>query len=650
MTDVEERAASGGEKAVPSPLEPGPEPPHGRPINLLSGLWHRKTAVIAGIAITAILLHLVFRYVSKTTPEIYQIPLFATLVIGGLPLLYDLFRKFLKRNFGSDLLGGIAIITSVLMGEYLAGTIIVLMLSGGEALESYALRSASSVLAALANRMPSVAHRKRESEIMDITLAEVAVGDTLVIYPHDICPVDGVVIEGHGVMDESYLTGEPFQIPKTSGSTVISGAINGESALTIRTTQLVADSRYAKIMEVMRESESKRPNLRRLGDRLGAIYTPVALSVAILAWAISGEALRFLAVLVIATPCPLLIAIPIAIIGSISLCARRAIIVKSPVVLEQIAECRTAIFDKTGTLTYGEPKLTEQLVATGFSQKEVLTLVASLECYSKHPLARAILATAKEEGIQLPGATEVGERPGQGLRGTVSGHQVQITSRNKMIAQKVEGVVQLPPLTGGLECVVVIDQRYAGALRFRDAPRVESGSFVRHLGPKHRFQRVMIVSGDRESEVRYLAEQVGITEIHAQKSPEEKLAIVREETAKAKTLYVGDGINDAPAMMAATVGMAIGQNSDVTAEAAGVVIMDNSLRKVDEFMHISRRMRMIALQSAVGGMALSAIGMIFAASGRLGPVSGAITQEIIDVLAVLNALRAALPPKVIHDI
>jgi P-type E1-E2 ATPase len=238
-----------------------------------------------------------------------------------------------------------------------------------------------------------------------------------------------VVIEGHGVMDESYLTGEPFQITKTSGSAVISGAINGESALTIRTTQRAADSRYAKIMEVMRESEAKRPRLRRLGDRLGAIYTPVALTVALLAWVMSGEAIRFLAVLVIATPCPLLIAIPIAIIGSISLCARRAIIIKSPVVLEQIAECRTAIFDKTGTLTYGAPKLTEQLIASGFAQKEVLTLVASLERYSKYPLARAILAAAKMDGLSLPKATEVSEPPGQGLRGTVPKRNLPLSAR-----------------------------------------------------------------------------------------------------------------------------------------------------------------------------------------------------------------------------
>jgi heavy metal translocating P-type ATPase len=616
----------------------------------LPGLWQRKSTVIAAFSIVAIIAYLWLRFGLHATSQTCQIPLLATLILGGLPMLYDLLRKLLKLEFGSDLLGGISIITSVLLGQYLAGSVIVLMLAGGEALESYALRSASSVLNALAKRLPSVAHRKSESEIADVELQEIAVGDTLVIYPHDICPADGVVIDGHGVMDESYLTGEPFQITKTSGSTVISGAINGESALTIRTTKIAADSRYAKIMEVMRESEARRPRLRRLGDQLGAIYTPVALTVAVIAWALSGEAIRFLAVLVIATPCPLLIGIPVAIIGSISLCARRAIIVKSPVVLEQITECRTAIFDKTGTLTYGEPKLTEQLIATGFDQKEVLTLVASLERYSKHPLARAILAAAKEAGIQLAQATDVGEPPGQGLRGTVSGHQIQITSRNKLIAEKVVGADQIPPLAGGLECVVVIDQHYAADLRFRDAPRAESRSFISHLGPKHHFAHVLIVSGDRESEVRYLAEQVGITEIYAQQSPEQKLALVRAETVKAKTLYVGDGINDAPAMMAATVGMAIGQNSDVTAEAAGVVIMDSSLKKVDEFMHISRRMRIIALQSAVGGMTLSVIGMIIAATGHLSPVTGAVTQEIIDVLAVLNALRAAFPPKVISDL
>lgn len=616
----------------------------------MSDLWLRKSTPIAALCVASIATSLALRYAFDVSPSAYQTPLWVALALGGLPFLYDLLRKLLKLEFGSDLLGGISVITSVLLGEYLAGSIIVLMLSGGEALERYALRSASSVLSALAKRMPSLAHRKQPSGIEDVALGEVAVGDTLALYPHDICPVDGVVLEGHGRMDESYLTGEPFEITKTTGSNVLSGAINGESALTIRTTRLAVDSRYAKIMDVMRESEAQRPQLQRLGDRLGAIYTPVALVLALIAWAVSGDALRFLAVLVIATPCPLLIGIPIAIIGSISLCARRAIIIRNPVVLEQIADCRTAIFDKTGTLTYGEPKLTGQAVAADFDRKDVLTLAASLERYSKHPLARAILAAATDERVALPEAVEVREQPGQGLGGTVSGREVLITSRNKVVAEHRAGADQLPAVTNGLECVVVIDGRYAATYQFRDAPRKESRSFISHLGPKHQFRRVMIVSGDRESEVNYLAAQVGITEVYAQQTPEQKLAIVRAATAQAKTLYVGDGINDAPAMMAATVGMAIGQNSDVTVEAAGVVVMDNSLAKVDEFMHISRRMRAIALQSAIGGMALSALGMILAAAGYLTPVHGAIAQEVIDVLAVLNALRAAFPPKVLRDL
>lgn len=615
-----------------------------------AALHRRKTTIIALTAVTAITVHLLLRFALDAGERVYEFPLLAALVLGGFPLVVELLLKLVRREFGSDLIAGISIVTSVLLGEYLAGSIVVLMLSGGEALESYALRNASSVLRALANRMPSLAHRKRDSIISDVALNDIAVGDTLVIYPHDICPVDGSVIEGNGVMNEAFLTGEPFEITKAPGSVVISGAVNGESALTITATRRAVDSRYAKIMEVMHESELNQPKLKRLGDQLGAIYTPVAVGIAALAWVVSGEAVRFLAVMVVATPCPLLIAIPVAIIGSISLAAKRAIIVKNAAVLEQIDRCRVAIFDKTGTLTYGEPTLTDQRVAPGFAQKEVLALAASLELYSKHPLARAILAQARKEGVQFQQASQVSEPPGQGLRGTVSGRQVQITSRSKLIAQKIPGIEHLPPPAGGLECGVVIDGRLAATFLLRDAPRAEGHSFIQHLGSKHHFQRVMIISGDRESEVRYLAEQVGITEIHAEQSPEDKLAIVRRETAANKTLYVGDGINDAPAMMAATVGMAVGQNSDVTAEAADVVAMENSLKKVDEFMHISRRMRTIALQSAIGGMVLSLVGMMLAASGHLDPVPGAIFQEVIDVLAVLNALRATFPPKVIHDL
>ena len=605
--------------------------------------------VIAIMSLVGIALHLILRYGIRTEATIYDAPLWTVLALGGIPLIYGLLKKVLKLEFGSDLLAGLSIATAVLLGEYLAGALVVLMLSGGEALESYAIRSASSVLQALAKRMPSVCHRRRDGVILDVALGDVVVGDTLILFPHDICPVDGIVIEGHGVMDEAFLTGEPFQIAKTPGSEVISGAINGEAALTIRTIRPATDSRYAKIMQVMRSAEQNKPRMRRLGDMLGAFYTPLAVMIALVAWVMSGQSNRFLAVLVVATPCPLLIAIPVAIIGAISLCARRGIIVKNPAVLETIATCRTAIFDKTGTLTYGRPRLTEQIVAPGIDRMRTLGLVASLERYSKHPLAQAIQTASEASHVVLQQVAEISELPGQGLRGTVDGHTVRITSRGAVAKSPVDGIDQLPEHSSGLECVVVIDEKYAALYRFRDEPRVEGVSFIEHLRPRHHIDRVMIVSGDREAEVRYLADHIGIREVYAQKTPEEKVAIVRAETAKARTVYVGDGINDAPALMSATVGVAIGQNSDITTESAGVVILDSSLEKVDEFMHISARMRRIALESALGGMVLSVIGMGFASIGLLSPVAGALSQEIIDVLAVFNALRTAIRPKELTD-
>ncbi len=609
-------------------------------MNIKKFLYHKKI-IIALFSLVFVALHFVFRS---------DLPLFAVIIFGGLPLIYDLLTKAIKREFGADLLAGISILTSVFLGEYLAGAIVVFMLSGGEALEVFAAANASSVLRALAKRIPSIAHKKVGADSFEeVQVETLTVGDILVVHPHEVCPVDGNVVEGHGHMDESYLTGEPFRIEKAIGSDVLSGSVNGDTMLVIRANKAPSDSRYAKIMKVMTDSEQSRPRLRRLGDQLGAYYTPLALLVAIAAWIASGDPTRFLAVIVVATPCPLLIAIPIAIIGSVSLAAKRSIIIKTPLALEQITQCRTAIFDKTGTLTYGEPRLTEFVAPPGVDKDEVFLLVASLERYSKHPLASAILKSANEKKLKLNQAAEIHEPPGQGLTGLVNSRKVQVTSRKKLAIQFATQAELMPPTEGGLECVIVIDGRYAGILRFRDSPRKESKSFVSHLGPKHNFDKFMIISGDREIEVRHLAAQVGIEDVHAPKSPEEKLEIVRAETKLTKTLYVGDGINDAPAMMAATVGMAMGQNSEVTSEAASVVILDNSLQRVDEFIHISKRMRSIALQSAIGGMTLSLVGMGFASMGYLSPVNGAIAQEIIDVLAILNALRVAIPPKILTD-
>jgi heavy metal translocating P-type ATPase len=600
---------------------------------------------IAGLTLVAIAAHLYLRYATNLPRQAALIPLYLALLVGGVPLVWGLARKLLKREFGSDLLAGVSILTACLLGQFLVAAIVVLMLSGGAALESYATAKASSVLDALARRVPSIAHRRAGSAMMDIPLEEINVGDVLVVYPHEICPVDGAVLEGHGIMDEAYLTGEPYEISKTPGSQVISGAINGAAALVIQAEKLPVNSRYARIMQVVRASEQQRPHLRRLADKLGAWYTPFALAIAAGAGIASGEATRFLAVVVIATPCPLLLAIPTAIIGAISLAARHSIIIKNPAVLEQIDTCQTLIFDKTGTLTYGRPTLTNLACAEGYERNTILQLTASVEQYSKHPLSGAILAEANAKHVALISATHISERPGEGLQGTVAGNRIRITGR-----KKVEGRnLPLPPPATGLECLVFMGDVYAAAITFHDAPRNESRSFIQHLAPKHGVQKIMLVSGDREAEVRYLAESVGITEIHPGKSPEEKVAIVKEETSKARTLFVGDGINDAPALLAATVGVAFGSANDIATEAADAVVLEPTLARIDQLMHIGRRLRRIALQCALGGMAASLVGMAAAAAGYLPPITGAIGQELIDLLAVLNAVRVALPAKDLQD-
>lgn len=571
------------------------------------------------------------------------LPLYLALLAGGLPLLVGLVRQLLKLEFGSDWLAGFSIVTAALLHEYLVACIVVLMLSGGSALEQYATRKASSALRALAKRMPTTAHRVTETGSTIINVQDVIVGDTLAIFPHEICPVDGEVIEGHGEMDESYLTGEPYEMAKAPGSQVLSGAINQDTVLKIRATRLPVDSRYARILKVVEGAEQNRPKMRRIADRLGAWYTPIALLIGVLGWVVSGTPERFLAVVVIATPCPLLIGIPVAIIGGISLAARRGIVIKNPKILEQIDACQTFFFDKTGTLTYGRPALTDISCLTAVTKTEILQYAASLEQYSRHPLAQAILDAAKSQRLDLVVPTDVSEKPGAGLSGTVDGHELLITGRDHAVANALVSTSELPPVASGLECLVFLDSRFAALLRFHDEPRAESSSFVRHLKPRHRASQVILLSGDRQAEVKHLAQIVGIEHIYSGATPEEKLKLVAGETAQRKTLFVGDGINDAPAMLAATASIALGgQNSDVTAEAADAVIMDSSLRKVDELMHIARRTRSIALQTAIGGMMLSGIGMLFAVFGWLPPLTGAIAQEVIDLAAVVNALRVAL--------
>jgi heavy metal translocating P-type ATPase len=569
-----------------------------------------------------------------------DIPLFLIILVGGIPLGWQIILKIFKKNFGADILALIALITAVYLGEYLAANLVILMLASGQALEEYAQARASFVLQALASRISNTAHLKGGK---DIAATEIKIGDLIEIYPHESCPVDGEIVEGSTVMDESYLTGEPYKISKTIGSQVISGAINGDGVVTVRAQKTPQDSRYAKIVEVLKDAQEQRPELRRLADQIGAIFAPVALLFAFATLFFTGSLTKFLSVLVVATPCPLLIAIPITIISAISIAARSGIIIKNPTVLERIPLCKTAIFDKTGTLTYGEPDLTEIIPFPGFNRSEVLQMAASLERYSRHPLASAILKLAHEENLELLAAENIAEKPGKGLVGNILGNEICVTNRKKITEV-------LPDFTGGLECVILVNQKIAALFHFRDSPRDDSRPFISHLSPNHGIDKVILLSGDRDLEVNYLAKLLEIKNFYASQTPEQKLEIVKNESALAPTIFMGDGINDAPALMMATVGIAFGKNNAVTSEAAGAVILENSLIKVDELIHISEQSRKIALQSAIGGMIFSVVGMGLAAAGLINPVQGALLQEIIDVVAILNALRLTWQKSIGSDV
>ncbi len=604
-------------------------------------------SVIAILSLISISIYLIM---SAFNMPFENLSLLCVIIVGGIPLFLQIILKLMRGNFGADSLAAIALITGVILQEYLAATLIILMLASGQTLEHYALRKASSVLLALAQRMPSIAHRKNDNQIEDISLTSIHINDEIIIYPHETCPIDGMVIKGNSSMDESYLTGEPYQISKAPGASVLSGAVNGEGVLTIQATKLSEDSRYAVIVKVLEEAEQKRPSLRRIGDQIGTVFAPIALLFAAGTWYFTHDAIRFLSVLVMATPCPLLIAIPITIISAISRAAKQGIIIKDPTALEQLAKCKTAIFDKTGTLTYGRPTLTEISTVKPYTNQQILQYVASLERYSKHPLASAVIKATKEKNIEFIESSHVSEKPGQGLHGTINQRNVQITSRKKLLEMMPQCESLLPCISPGLECIVLLDNQYAATLHFHDAPRTESESFIRHLKPAHQFEKIMLVSGDRESEVNYLANLIPFTEIHSSQSPEQKLAIVRKETQRSPTVFMGDGINDAPALTAATVGIAFGQSSNITGEAASVVIMENTLIKVDEMLHLSAQTRRIALQSAIGGMILSLLGMFFAAVGLISPVTGAILQEVIDLLAIINSLRLTWGSEIKIDI
>ena len=568
----------------------------------------------------------------------------AGLVVTGAPLVVNTLRSVLRRHFATDIVAMLAVVTASILREPLAGLIVVLMQSGGEALERYAEGRASRAVRALERDAPRIAHLVSQDGVHDVPVESVRVGDVLVVRPGETIPCDCEVVAGESHVDTSRLTGEPIPLAVRPGERLMSGTLNGEGALTVRATALASESQYARIVELVRSAEASKAPLQRLADRYAVWFTPVTLLVCLAAWLASGDALRALAVLVVATPCPLILATPIAIIGGIDRAASRQIIVRSGAALERLEHVRVAVFDKTGTVTVGRPRVARiEILDSNWSEEELLRLAAALEQHSSHPLARPVVDAAAERGLALPLPDSLVESPGRGVRGVVAGHEIAVGSR-AYIAESIEHVPAAEQRGASLRAYVAIDGALTGIIEYVDSIRPNTLEVLRTLRALG-VERILLLSGDHEENVRAVAQQIGVDQWVADLLPAEKVDhVARLSATSGRVLMVGDGTNDAPALSRADVGIAMaGHGGGVTAEAADVVILVDDIERVPEAIEIGQRAMRIARQSIWTGLALSATAMVFAALGHIAPAVGAMLQEGIDVAVILNALRAAVP-------
>jgi heavy metal translocating P-type ATPase len=613
-------------------------------MKLLSVMFQRSMALPA-LALAFIVAGLL-AYVLPPLPAPRSVWLVG-LLLTGTPVVAKSLRGVLRGHFAADLVATLAIITAVLLLEPLPGLIVVLMQTGGEALERYAEGRASQAVRELEAAAPRWAHRVVGDVIEDIAATDLRVGDVVLVRPGELVPCDGIVQSGESHVDQSTLTGEPLPIPAIPGAALMSGSVNGEGAVTVRATRTSAESRYARIVELVRSAQESKSPIQRVADRYAVWFTPLTLLVCAIAYAVSGDPLRVLSVLVIATPCPLILATPVAIVGGINRAARRHVIVRDGGAIERLASVDTAAFDKTGTLTYGTPHLEAVRPARGFTEEELLRLAASLEQASGHLLGRAVVSAALERRIVLVQSSQVRERPGRGIVGTVSGKTVLIGTRSLAIEQYPALAAALRATAedaNGLHAHVIVDGVVAGRLEFADRMRAGMPQLLMELN-KLGIRRTLLLSGDHAEHVGTMAAQLGISEVHAELLPEDKVTIVRGLLDEHhRVVMVGDGVNDAPALSSATVGIALaGHGGGITAEAADIVILVDEPARVAEAIRISRRTLRIARQSIGVGIGLSAVGMLFAAAGYIPPTVGALVQEGIDVAVIFNALRAAVP-------
>ncbi len=567
----------------------------------------------------------------------------------GLPLVLRTIRGALEGRFATDIVASLSIGGAIALGQPLVALVIVVMQTGGEALEQYAEGRASAAVRELEAAAPRRANLIRDGQVEEVPATSVTIGDMLLIRPGDLVPCDGVITSGESELDTSSLTGEALPLRAIAGTDVMSGMANALGSFRMRVTAPSAQSQYARIVEAVRSAQSSKAPLQRLADSYAVWFTPITIGLCAIAIAVTRDWMRVLSILVVATPCPLILATPVAIIGGINRAAKRFIIIRNGGALERLSDVNAAVFDKTGTITVGKPKLHAVLAAPGFERASVLRSAAAVEEHSSHLLARVLVDAAKAEGISIAASTAHAETPGQGVLGTVDGHVVRVGSRMFVVPRCVEGsaaALAFDKSDSTLRAYVSIDDRLAGVLEYADELRPELPIVLSALRASG-VERLVLLSGDHGPIVHVLAERAGILEAHGDLLPSGKVDFIERLKHEGHVvMMVGDGINDAPALSSADVGIALAAHGGgITAEAADVILLVDSLDRVGEAVSISRRTMRIARQSIWVGLGLSAAAMVIAALGGLPPIAGAGIQEVIDVAVIVNALRTSMNPR-----
>jgi heavy metal translocating P-type ATPase len=556
-------------------------------------------------------------------------------------LLVEIVTSLRRGEIGLDIIAGLSMAAALIFGENLAAAIVALMYAGGQYLEAYAERAARREMTALLSRVPRTAIRHRDGQLEEVAVEFVSPGDRLLIRRGDVVPVDGTVVEGVGVLDQSALTGESLPVKATQGEPVLSGSTNAGEAFDMTATRLAAESTYAGIVRLVEDAQRSRAPMSRLADRYAILFLVLTITLAGAAWWFTGDPIRAVAVLVVATPCPLILAVPVAIISGLSRAAKVGILIKGGKAIETLARVRTVVIDKTGTLTIGEARIVATHVDAGISADELLRLAASLDQASKHVIAQTIVAEAHHKGLQLAVPTDVVETPGEGVVGRVEGLRVAVGGLRFVAGKVARG--DTPPHArppGALAVAVGIDGKLSGVLILADELRAGTEAMLRELR-RMGIERIVLATGDRHEVARFIVTGLSLDLVRSELTPDQKILVVLAERKNGPVMMIGDGVNDAPALAAADVGVAMGaKGAAASAQAADVVLLVDQLDRILPAIRIARRSRLIALQSVFAGIGLSALAMVAASFGLLVPAEGAVIQEVIDVAVIFNALRA----------